>query len=245
MKIVAFIPARSGSKSIKDKNIKNLGGMPLIGWTIEKARSAGIENIIVNTDSKEYADIAQSFGAEVMPRPAHLGQDNTSMFELLRNEIPKTGADLVMLLQPTTPFRNRNHLIAAISYLTNNLDKFDSLVAVEKVPEKYNPAVVIIQTSNGKGMVMGRVTNWFERLLGKKHTEPTLSGVPVSQRITARQDNPDAWVPTGSIYLFKAENLKKGSLYGDRVMLLETEPTININTQEDWDKAELWLKKEK
>ena len=68
------------------------------------------------------------------------------------------------------------------------------------------------------------------------------SGSPVSQRIIRRQDHPEAFVPTGSIYLFKTDNLiKYGSMYGKRVMILETESEININSSKDWEQAELWL----
>lgn len=248
LNIVAFIPCRSGSKSIPDKNIKELGGKPLIAYSIESAISAGIKKIIVSTDSEEYARIAKQWGAEVMMRPLSLAKDNTSMLELLRYEIARITPkpDLVLLLQPTSPFRSRVKTLLAIEYLSANLDKFDSLVAVEKVPEKYNPAVVIIQTPTGKGMVMGKLKTWKEKIIskftGKTWTKPSLSGVPISHRITQRQENPLAWIPTGSIYLFKTENLQGGSIYGKEIMLLETEPSININDQKDWDNAEDYLK---
>ncbi len=245
LNIVAFIPARSGSKSIPDKNIKELGGKPLIAYSIESAFNAGIKKVVVDTDSQEYAQIARQYGAEVMIRPNHLAKDNTSMFEVLRTEIPRTNADLVLLLQPTSPFRNKNHILLAIEYLQANLDKYDSLVSVELVPEKYNPAVVIIQTPTGKGMVMAGITSLKEKLgaifNGKTWKQPNLSGYPISHRITQRQQNPVAWVPTGSIYLFKAKNLEGGSIYGKDTMLLETEPQININSQDDWTKAEQYL----
>lgn len=249
LNIVAFIPARSGSKSIPNKNIKELGGKPLIAYSIESAINAGIKKVIVSTDSGEYAKIAEQWGAEVMMRPSPLAKDNTSMLEVLRHEIPKINPkpDLVLLLQPTTPLRKKNHILLAISYLEANIEKFDSLVSVELVPEKYNPAVVLIQTPTGKGMVMSKLTNLKEKFTakftGKTWKEPSLSGFPISHRITQRQENPIAWVPTGSIYLFKTKNLEGGSIYGKEIMLLETEPQININSQKDWNKAEEYLNK--
>ena len=117
------------------------------------------------------------------------------------------------------------------------MEKYDSLISVERVPEKYNPAVVIVDNGTGKNMAMSRIKSWF----GK--TENILTGVPISKRITTRQDHPQAWIPTGIIYLFKADNVKKGSFYGDKIMLLETEPQININDSDDFEKAEEWLKK--
>ena len=216
MNIVAFVPARSGSKSIKDKNIKLLGGKPLLAWSIESAQKCGLQTI-VSTDSEEYAKIAEEYGVEVIMRPIELGQDNTSMFELLKNEVPKIEADAILLLQPTSPFRELLHIKTAISYFTENLNKYDSLISVETVPEKYNPAQVIINTPSGKKMA---------------------SGVPISKRLTRRQDFPEAYIPDGSIYLFKVSNLQEGSIYGKEVMLYENEGTLNINTEEDWALAE-------
>lgn len=215
---IAFIPARSGSKSIPDKNIKLLGGKPLIGYAIEDAFKAGLSKVIVNSDSQKYLDIAKEFGAETMLREKELAGDKTSMFEVLKSEIFKIDPlpDFVLLLQPTTPFRKINQIKIALSYLENN-PEYDSLISVERVPERYNPAVMIVKTPEGLKMA---------------------NGLPISKRITDRQSNPKTWIPTGAIYLFKTSNLEKGSIYGDKTMLLEGEPTINLNTQEDWNNLE-------
>lgn len=238
MNIATFIPARGGSKSIPNKNIKLLGNKPLIAYSIESAFKAGLDPI-VSTDSNEIAKIAYELGAKVLKRPENLAQDKTSMFEVLKNEIPKieTKPDIILLLQPTSPFRNVLQIKTALSYFEENLDKYDSLISVEKVPEKYNPSQMIINEQGNKSMVLGKIKSWF------KKPKIILSGIPLSQRITRRQDFPDAWVPTGSIYLFKTSNLKNGSIYGNQTMLLETESTPNINTQEDWDLAEKELQK--
>ncbi len=242
--IIAFIPARGGSKSIPNKNIKYLGDKPLIAYSIQSALKAGLRPI-VSTDSEEIAQVARNYGAEVMMRPSNLAKDNTSMFEVLEKEIPKISPtpELVLLLQPTSPFRGTIHLKHALSYILNSLDKFDSLIAVEQVPAKYNPAQMIISTQSGKGMIFGKVarsfSNWWK---GIKHSSPLISGFPIASRITRRQDFPEAWIPSGSIYIFKTANLSKGSIYGDRVMLYESESTININEPEDWELAEQELK---
>lgn len=231
--LIAFIPAKGNSKSIPKKNIKELGGKPLILWSIETAQKCGLRTI-VNTDSQEIIDIVFDTGVEVMKRLDNLAKDTTSMFEVLKSEVFKIKPlpDLVLLLQCTSPFRKSIHIKTAISYLQENLDKYDSLISVEKVPEKYNPSQMIISENNQKKMVLGRIKSWF------KKDKLILSGVPISQRITRRQEFPDAFIPDGAIYLFKTENLKKENLYGDRVMLLETEGTININTPEDFLEAE-------
>jgi len=242
--LICFIPARGGSKGIPKKNIKELGGKPLIAYSIESAFKAGLARVIVSTDDDDIARIAKEYGAEVMKRPSGLSQDDTSMIDVLKNQIQLINPlpTYVILLQPTSPFRHVLHIKMAIKMLPAN-EGYDSVISVEQVPEKYNPAVVIIQTPVGKGMVIGQIKSFF----GKKYTKPSLYGVSISQRITRRQDHPKAWIPDGSIYMFKSENLKKNSIYGDKIMLLENEGTLNINSMEDWELAEseLWNKEMK
>lgn len=242
MNIICFIPARAGSKSVPQKNIKMLGGKPLIAWTIETAFKSGLQRVIVNTDGEEIAKVAREYGAEVMIRPANLAQDNSAMVDVLKAEIFKIDPlpDVVLLLQPTCPFRNVVQIKIAISYLIESLDKYDSLISVEQVPDKYNPYAMIVENS-GKKMLFRKLIGVKEKLTslftGKKFIA-SLSGFPISQRMTRRQDFPQTWIPDGSIYLFKTENLKQGSIYGKNTMLLETEGTLNINTLEDFEEAE-------
>lgn len=241
MSMIVFIPARAGSKSITDKNTKELGGKPLVAWSIESALEAGIEKVIVNSDGEDILNIAKEAGATIMSRPASLAKDKTSMFELLKSEIAKITPlpDIVMLLQPTVPFRSKFQIRLAIQMLEAN-QEYDSVILVERIPEKYHPMLAIVQSTTGNRVLFAKVKKWWG---GKKYEGPILEGVPISQRVTRRQDHANAWVPTGSIYLFKTKNLGKGSFYGDRVMLVETEPSININDQKDWDEAEEWIKK--
>lgn len=242
--LIAFIPARQGSKSIPNKNIKMLGNRPLIVWSINSAFKVGIQRVIVNTDSQVITDIALEAGAEVMKRPNSLAKDDTSMFEVLKSEIPKITPkpDLILLLQPTSPLRKSIHIKTAISYLTENLDKYDSIISVEKVPEKYNPYAMFIE----KKVLFRKLVGWKEKIIslftGKKFVM-NLSGFPISQRLIRRQDLPEIFIPDGAVYLFKTENLKKGSIYGKEVMLLANEGTININTLSDFEKAEKLCKK--
>ena len=221
--ITCMIPCRSGSKGIVNKNIKDLGGKPLVAYTIECAQRAGIERVIVNTDGSEIAKIARSYGAEVMMRPEELGRDETSMYEVLNSEVPKINPipEMVCLLQATVPFRKKVDITRAINLLVKHRDEYDSLISVEPVPTKYNPAQVIVTTPLGSRMA---------------------SGAPISQRIRRRQEFPDSFIPTGSIYLFKTSNLEAGSIYGDKVFLMQTEPEINIDSDSDWGKAVLHLK---
>ena len=163
------------------------------------------------------------------------------MYELLASEVFKLSPvpQHVLLLQPTSPFRNTNQVKIAISYFLANLEKYDSLVSVERVPEKWSPYAMIMETSSGKRMLFRKLLGWKEKLFSKKpFVGPELSGFPISQRMTRRQDLPQCWIPTGEIYIFKSENLKSSSMYGAKTLLLEGEGSQNINTQEDWDLCE-------
>ncbi len=243
--IVAFIPARSQSKSIKDKNIRELGGKPLLIWSVESSLACGLRTI-VNSDSQQYLEIAKKYGAEAMLRPVRLAKDDTAMFDVLKSEIPKTGADIVLLLQPTSPLRKKLHIKLAIDSFSSNLDRYDSLISAERVPEKWNPYAMIIEIGREKKMLFRKLISWKEKLeslfTGRKFVGPELNGFPISQRMTRRQDMPTCWIPDAGIYLFKAENLLKGSIYGDNVMILETEGTLNINEENDFLRAEEYLK---
>lgn len=219
MNIISFIPARGGSKGIPRKNIKPLGGKPLIAYSIEVSLACDLRTI-VDTDDPEIADIAREYGAEVMEvspeeaRERGIHQDESSMYQVLKSEIPRIDPipDAVLLMQPTSPFRTTKEIKLAIAQ-----HRGDSLIFVERVPEKWNPAQVMVITPEGTRMADGRM---------------------VRDRITRRQDFEDAWVPTGSLYIFNTRNLEKGSMYGERVILKEVEPTININTMEDFAEAE-------
>lgn len=214
MNIIAFIPARGGSKEIPGKNIKLFKGKPLIVWSIESAQRCGLP-CIVSTDDDAIAQGAYMCGAEVIMRPPGLAGDTTSMYEVLKSEIPKLNADAVILLQPTSPLRDDINIARAMMELME-VKEHDTIITVERVPEKYNPAQIILK--------------------GEKIT--MASGVPLRDRITRRQEFPAAFIPTGSVYAFESKNLEYGSFYGEHILLLETRPTINLNTLEDWELAE-------
>lgn len=118
MKNVAIIPARSGSKGLKDKNIKLLNGKPLIAYTIEAAAKSNMfEDIIVSTDSKTYAEIARQWGANVpYLRDNELSTDIASSWDVVRDVISylkqkERNYDTIALLQPTSPLRNEEDII--------------------------------------------------------------------------------------------------------------------------------------
>lgn len=117
---MGFIPARTGSKGVPGKNIKLLAGKPLIVHTIETARSTGLfDYLMVSTDGEEIASIARQAGAEVpFLRPAELATDIAKSIDVLHhamNWLEREGRrfDWVMYLQPTSPLRSSDDIIAA------------------------------------------------------------------------------------------------------------------------------------
>lgn len=119
-RVVCVIPARAGSKGIIGKNLKQLGGKPLIGWAIEVARATPeIDRIIVSTDGHEIAARARDFGAEVTMRPEELATDGSATSDALRyhtRQLREEGDDFhyLVLLEPTTPFRKPEDVTACL-----------------------------------------------------------------------------------------------------------------------------------
>lgn len=124
MKNIAIIPARSGSKGLKDKNIKILNGKPLMAYTIEAAIDAGLfDEVFVSTDSDKYAHIAKEYGASVpFLRSAELASDTASSWDVVKEALKryeKYGQcfDTFALLQPTSPLRRAEDIIRAYNML--------------------------------------------------------------------------------------------------------------------------------
>ena len=114
-KTICIIPARSGSKGIVDKNIINLGGHPLIAWSIKAAlKSKLIDEVYVSTDSEDYKQIAIEYGATVpFLRPSNISKDNSTDIEFVQHflsylESVNIFPELLIHLRPTTPLRNPN-----------------------------------------------------------------------------------------------------------------------------------------
>lgn len=119
--MIAIIPARSGSKGLKDKNIKELNGKPLMAYTIESAlKSRVFKDVVVSTDSLEYKKIAESYGAYVpFLRSNELSTDSASTIDVIEdllNRMHEMGKDYesLMILQPTSPLRDENDIIEAV-----------------------------------------------------------------------------------------------------------------------------------
>lgn len=235
MRILGIIPARGGSKSIPRKNIKELGGKPLIAWTIEAAKKSGIfDRLILTTDDEEIARIGKMQGVEApFMRPKELAEDKTPTLPVLQHAVSwlkeneNYVPDAVILLQPTAPLRQAAHISGAVELFVKS--GADSVVSVVEIPGHFSPYWAVVENEDGRA----------ELFIGE----------PVHKRIPRRQDFPKkTYANNGAIYLFKTHLLfdpKEPSLYGDHVRLypMEEKYSVNIDSPEDWELAEAAIKK--
>ena len=122
--ILGVTPARGGSKGIPGKNIRKLCGKPLIAWTIEAAKQSKLLNrYVVSTEDRKIAEAAREYGAEVLDRPKELATDEASTLSVLQDVLKKIDADIVVLLQCTSPIRDRGLIDRCIKrFLETNAD---------------------------------------------------------------------------------------------------------------------------
>lgn len=146
MKNLAIIPARSGSKGLPDKNIRELAGKPLMAYTIEAALDSGIfETVMVSTDSAKYADIAKEYGAEVpFLRSTAASSDLASSWDVVLEVLERYHEmgkefDALMLLQPTSPLRTEQNIREAYEeMIRKKADAVVSLCETEHSPLQCN-----------------------------------------------------------------------------------------------------------
>ena len=135
--IIALIPARSGSKGIKDKNIKYLGKKPLIGWAIEECLKSKIfSKIYITTDSKKYALIAKKYGpVEIIMRPKKISNDRSTDYEMISHAMKNinTNYNFIAHIRPTSPLRKVEQLKKAVKIFIGS--NYNSLRSVHEMPE--------------------------------------------------------------------------------------------------------------
>jgi N-acylneuraminate cytidylyltransferase len=226
MKILGLIPARGGSKGVPKKNIKLLGKLPLIEYTINSAKESNLlTEIVVSTDDAEIAIAAEVSGVKPpFIRPEEFAQDTSTSLEVVQHAIAFFESqniffDAVCLLQPTNPFREKGYIDKAIQKFTTS--NADSLVSVLEIPHEYNPHWAFEEAPNGL----------LKIATGESHIIPR------------RQDLPKTFHRDGSVYITKIDAVKNGSLYGNSIAYIENNPQfhINIDTMKDWEKAEKLL----
>lgn len=222
-KILAIIPARSGSKGLKDKNIKMMNGKPLIAYTIEAAKKSKIfEDIIISTDSEKYAEIAKKYGGSVpYLRDEKLANDNAKssdvIFDIL-NRIEKK-YDLFILLQPTSPLRTEKNIIEAYKmYLEKKANSVVSVCEMEHSPL------------------------WANSLNEERRMDSFLKGIDVNGN---RQELEIYYRINGALYIANVEYFKKYQdfYYKDSyAYIMEKENSIDIDDELDFKIAEYLIK---
>ena len=230
MSVVAFVPARQGSKRIPGKNVRLLNGHPMLAYTIAPAIESGVfDSVIVSTDSEEIAAVARHYGAEVpFLRPAPFASDTSPDIEWLEHaltELKRQGRtwDAFSLLRPTSPFRTAETIRRAWTTFTSQ-DGVDSLRAVEKC------------TQHPGKMWVVRGERMFPLLPFGPETQPWHS--------TPYQALPTVYVQNASLEIAWSRVVFDGrTIAGDVVVPFVTESFegFDINDPADWMIAERLL----
>jgi CMP-N,N'-diacetyllegionaminic acid synthase len=223
VKILAIVPARSGSKGIKNKNIIDVCSKPLIAYSIEHGVALKsldlVEEVIVSTDSQEIADLSIKYGASVpFIRPKKIANDNAKSVDFYFHAISffekkNIYFDAILLLQPTSPLRPMSVLKNSIELFINS--KSDSLISVYQ--EDYINKLVMYTTIDGE-VLIPRDTN---------HNK----GV-------RRQEHGKNLIRNGSIYITKVDYIKKNKrIISEKPVFVKMKrnDSINIDTEEDLD----------
>ncbi|GAB2770383.1 acylneuraminate cytidylyltransferase family protein [Salinimicrobium soli] len=222
--MIAIIPARGGSKGVPEKNIKELEGKPLIQYTIDAAKEVFEDrNIIVSTDSEKIKKIVESLGLEVpFIRPAELARDKSGTQEVLQhalNFVESKGIfpQILILLQPTSPFRNATHINEALKLYNNDLDM---VVSVKEA--KSNP-YYILKEENSQGFLENSKKGNFIR----------------------RQDCPKVWELNGAIYIINVKSMKAKNISDFtkvKKYVMDQFCSHDIDNLYDWKIAETLMK---
>lgn len=222
--IISIIPARKGSKGIPNKNIRLLGGHPLISYSIAASKmSKIIHQSVVSTDCPKIADIAMRYGSEVpFLRPASLSEDHSLDREFFSHyiqfcqknnrEIP----DLIIHLRPTTPLRVVSEIDKAIEYMIEN-PKFDSLRSMYvtgKIPYK-----LFKSTQDMEAVPF--ISDYL-------HKDPEYYNFP-------RQHFETIYCPDGIVDIIRpCVLMDTGKLHGSRIKIWKTNGSVDIDSESDF-----------
>lgn len=226
MRNLAVILARSGSKGLKDKNIKELAGKPLLAYTVEAAIESGKYDVVhVSTDSEIYADIAKKYGADVpFLRDEELAGDKSSSWDALRfvvTEYEKLGKsfDTVTLLQPTSPLRDAKDIQNAFDiYESKNATAVVSVCEVDHSP-------LVCNTLPEDGSLYGFID---------------------LNKVGRRQDMKPYYRINGAIYIQKTNLLMDNtSIYseGSYAYVMDKRHSVDIDDEVDFTVAQAIIEK--
>lgn len=227
MKILYIIPARAGSKGLPGKNTKILGGKPLIAHSIAFALHNIKEGdeLCISTDDQNVIKIAQDLGVNVpFIRPDELSSDTATSYDVIMHALRYYDGngknfDAILLLQPTSPFRNQQDFENLIS---NYADDIEMVVSVKNTKE--NPYFTLFEEDESGFLNKSKNGN-FER----------------------RQDCPKVFAYNGSMYLMQINALKNKTISEFtkiKKIVMPEERSIDIDTMADWTLAEFYLDKQ-
>lgn len=227
MKTLFLITARGGSKGIPGKNIKVLGGKPLITYSIDIARQFTTDDCIcVSTDSDEIIETVENCGLKIpFKRPAELATDTASSYDVIMHAInwyknKNIYFDNVLLLQPTSPFRLTSHIKDALSLYDAQTDM---VVSVKKVKSNIS-ATYFRDTENG---TISKVFN-------------------TNDNLNRRQDSETVYEINGSVYVMNVASLEKSLISNFKTVkkiVMDDVHSVDIDEAIDWDWAEFILEK--
>jgi CMP-N,N'-diacetyllegionaminic acid synthase len=227
--ILAFIGARGGSKGLPGKNIRNLGGKPLIQWTWESAVSSKyVSSVFISTDCEEIASTCRDFGADVpVLRPTELATDEAPIGDAIAHAVDwmreHAGKEVkyILLLQPTSPLRNTQHIDEAIEqYFRDRQDSQETLVSGYSAPPK---------------------TGWLCEVSDKGYLD-FVFGEAKSIGTRQRQRLAERFYPNGAIYISPISGFD-GNFYSEKTQLYKMSPedSVDIDTLEDFKNVQRQL----
>lgn len=227
--LLCTICARAGSKGVKNKNIKELCGKPLIAYSIEQARLCGLfSHIVLSTDSDEIARIGQKFGAEVFfKRSAELSNDSAGKVPVIRDALLKSQEhfgkkfDYIIDLDVSSPLRLVSDIKEAFGYF--QAKNYDNLISVS--PSRKNPYFNIVELDDKANAVLSK---------------------PLENHILSRQSAPKTYDANGSIYIWKNEALLSGDsvfLANTGIYVMSEENSYDIDSELDFLFVEFLMKR--
>jgi CMP-N-acetylneuraminic acid synthetase len=225
---LGIIPARRGSKRLPRKNVRQLGGKPLVAWIIEAARAAKcLDRLVVSSDDPEVLEVASTYGRSVpLERPADLATDSSPAIDFVRHALeclPSGGQpfDAIAILQPTSPFTLSVDIDRTIELLERS--GADSAVSVMRLDHAIHPAKL-------KTLSADRLLPYLEEERGRM----------------AAHDLPDVYVRNCSVYVTRRGAIERGQVIGDdcRAYVMPRERSLDINDEQDFLFAEFLLSKQ-
>jgi len=230
-KIVAIIPARSGSKGLINKNIKLLGGHPLLAWSVVVCKKVKlIDYVLVSTDSKKYAKIAKKYKAQVpFLRPANISRDFSSNYEMINHaliELNKLNInpEIIVHINPTTPLRDPKQIDKAIKCFIRNKNRATALRTVHEMSETAYKAFEISK---------------------KELLKPILKKIKFLDKVNEpRQKFKKTYVANGIVDIYSVSFIKKKKmLLGSKVIPFITPPVTEVDDVNNFKYLEYQVKK--